>query len=189
MFELNVITPVSRPQLLPRIEKDLRERFSRIRPVWYCVFDSGIYVPPLPVRDISVGFWGSTHVPNSFGGPARNRMLDIIKDGWVYFLDDDNTIHPSFEEAFLEAIKSYPRADWFIFNQVRADGTLYLPATETPKVNHVDTGQCVLRRERIGNLRFNSEVYYADGLFYETLALSGPPVAISKDATYYNALR
>ncbi|MFX6023705.1 hypothetical protein ABTF26_21955, partial [Acinetobacter baumannii] len=28
------------------------------------------------------------------GAPQRNRALNLIKDGWVYILDDDNKLHP-----------------------------------------------------------------------------------------------
>ncbi len=189
MLELNIVTPVSRPYFLPYIEQDFIKHFKEIRPTWYCIFDVGFRVAPLPIKPINVGCWESNIRPNGYGGGARNIALDKIKEGWIFFLDDDNTIHPDFESVFLGALKDYPDGEWFVFEQVLPDGRTYLKATDKPRIGRIDMGQCVVKRQAIGNLRMAIDRYDADGYFYEALAKTVKPIAIPKPAVFYNALR
>jgi glycosyltransferase involved in cell wall biosynthesis len=120
---------------------------------------------------------------------ARNWAIERIEGGWVYFLDDDNLIHPEFEAAFHEARRLHPKAGWFIFDQVDAEGTLLRRATCPPTVGHVDLGQAVIRRDVLCGFRFREDRYDADGDLFERLAVAVPPVCVNRQATYYNALR
>jgi len=187
-MELNIITPVSRPENIGIISENLLTVCKEIKPIWYCCFDKGVPLPKKP-ENITFGFWGNARKKSFFGNSSKNQMLEMFESGWVYFLDDDNLLHPDFEKCFLEAVEQYPSYHWFIFDQIRKDGSLYLEATSRPSINHVDTGQCVVRREAIGILRFKENEYAADGILYTKLLAKEIPIAIRKTATYYNALR
>lgn len=189
-LELHIITPVSRPYFLPEVARSIKSAFHEIQPIWYCSFDNGIAIPdPLPEDGWRLGYWGPTKGKGIYGNNCRNTVLDMFSSGWIYFLDDDNLIHPRLESVFLAALQQYPQAQWFVFHQVLLDGRFYLRATDQPRFGHIDTGQCVLRRELIGEDRFQLDEYAADGLLYTRLSEKCRPVAIPEIATYYNALR
>lgn len=186
---LHIITPITRPHNLNHIYESLQSGLRTSRWCWWCVFDMDPPRPPLAWQNIA--YWGRPEVPSGrVGHPQRNWALDQIKDGWVYFLDDDNLLHPYFEKAWLEAMKRHPKSKWFLFLQVRRSGEVYLLPTEKPTVGKVDTGQGVIARDAIGNWRFPFPWnYWADGEFFEFLARSVMPTCVDVPATYYNALR
>src|ERR1700722_16799221 len=89
------------------------------------------------------------------GAPQKNLCLEVIKEGWVYFLDDDNLVPPNFEETLLKAIKDHPLALAFIFNQTLRDGTPRLRATDwRGQFGTIDCGQFVIKSVAIGPTRF-----------------------------------
>lgn len=185
---------MTRVENLPKIAVDLVNHLDELDWKWYCVFDYGIKIPPRNIVDLvkdNIAFWDTTRHAGHWGSGCRNTALDEIQDDdtWIYFLDDDNTIHHGFQYAFQHALDQNPDAVWFIFNQLRKDGTIYLFATDRPRVNYVDTGQCVLKRWIIRDLRFDLNKYEADGIFYQTLAKEFKPIAIHESVTYYNFLR
>lgn len=195
-MDLHVITPVSRPENLPAIGYSLRTGFATIAWTWWVVFDRAIpKLPPRP-RDIPIAFWDFGPESHAIGGYSlRNHALEKIYSGWLYFLDDDNLIHPHLEMTFLFASRSYREGQWFIFRQLRPDGTIYLRPRCPPRVNAVDIGQCVLRRdlvtptgEPVPPWRFGCH-RAADGVFFERLGQIIPAVCLDVEATYYNALR
>jgi hypothetical protein len=146
---LHVITPVSRPENLPLLAQSLRGLLS-IPWRWWVVFDRAVAnLPPQP-PDLPVAYWDYGQESHSVAGYSlRNECLERINSGWVYFLDDDNLIYPHFEIVFLLARRSFPQGQWFIFRQVRRDGSIYLRPQCPPQVNAVDIGQCVLRRDLV----------------------------------------
>ncbi|GIW59045.1 MAG: hypothetical protein KatS3mg087_0111 [Patescibacteria group bacterium] len=186
-LELHIITPVSRPHLLPQIADSIREGFKQIKPVWYCCFDKNIPIVDKPLG-INIAYWDAVKESGCWGYNCRNQILNLFKSGWVYFLDDDNLIHPNMEEVFLRALEAYPECRWFVFRQIRSSGDIYLYETDQPRLGTIDMGQCILDRELIGGLQFENK-YAADGVFYEQLAQRYKPIAISEAAVYYNALR
>jgi hypothetical protein len=137
-----------------------------------------------------VVFWGpGPERIGAVGYPQRNWALDNIGTGWIYFLDDDNLLHPSFERAWNESSLLYPDAEWFIFRQVRGNGDVYLKATCPPAVGLIDVGQVIIKREVFASHRFEEDRYDADGRLFQCLAVHTPPRCIDVEATYYNALR
>lgn len=137
MLNLHIITPVSRPQNLDKIAKTLLP----IQPAcWHCGVDPRrverlpklAFQPPFTV-DLFMG-----QNPGEWGNGLRNEALDRIPadaDAWIYFLDDDNGMHPQFRQIAEEALQRYPDARWLIFRQIFRDGRLYLPATVKPIPN------------------------------------------------------
>lgn len=187
---LHLITPISRPHNLPRIYDSIRRGLTRSLYAWWCIFDPRAPLVPLPRDWRGIVYWGpGPNRPGSAGYPQRNWALEHICTGWVYFLDDDNLIHPALEKTFQQALDQHPRADWFLFRQIRPDGTLYLAPHCPPRVGLVDIGQGIIRREAIAAARFEEDRYDADGRLFESLAPSITVYCIDQVATYYNALR
>lgn len=187
---LHIVTPVSRPDNLPRLYRSIRLGFRHTLPAWWVIFDPQVPSPPLPTDWRHIGFWGvGPGHRGAVGYPQRNWALDQIGSGWVYFLDDDNLIHPNLEKAWSEALLACPGRAWYIFRQVRADGSLYLAPHCPPRVGAIDVGQVLIRREALGTWRFEEHRYDADGRLLEAFAAIIPPVCWDAAATYYNALR
>jgi hypothetical protein len=59
------------------------------------------------------------------------------------------------------------------------------------RVQKIDMGQVAIRREVIGDTRFELGIYEADGIFIETVYNRDPArwEFLHKPLTYYNALR
>ena len=106
---LNIITAVSRELNLYYIEYELR-KIKNLDIRWYLVFD-GISMTSLKIpKDIKY-YHAEISNPkkrDSSGAVQKNIALSKITEGWIYALDDDNSIHPNFEKEFLNAIKKYP---------------------------------------------------------------------------------
>lgn len=185
-MKLHIITPVSRPWNLVAIGQSIAERIKRMEVYWHCAIDKGCKAtkPDFPFLTTFV------EGPKSFfGNQLRNLLLDLVQDGWVYFLDDDNVLHENFENAAFHAVECNPDANWFCFIQVRRDGRVYLNPTDSPQVGNIDMGQVVIRRSFINNFRFPENSYAADGELFILLSKFEKPVIIREIATYYNYLR
>jgi len=182
---LTVVTPCSRPENLPALEASLTPGAAWFDIAWMVLSDHGQY-------------------PESVAGHAqRNRALDRIMDGWVYFLDDDNLMHPALFERLYRRITRIPswylrgygsvgetgRARGYIFSQELGAGQR-VAAPENVTVNRIDTAQFLLWRGLIGDLRFAEDRYEADGIFIETLYSQSPQSFefIEEPLCYYNRL-
>lgn len=122
------------------------------------------------------------NTPNVSGGSPRQEALNMIKDGFVYFLDDDNIIHPNFWNIFTKATLD----KFYTFNcMVLVNGkSLY---GDKCKVGTIDTSQFLVPRKIIGNTIWQN-VYTADGLFIEEIYKnhSDKHCYVNEIAAYYN---
>lgn len=121
------------------------------------------------------------------GHKKRNTFLFHCKEGYVYFLDDDNLIHP---ELFKNLVGKLDGTS-IIMDQYNADDTLRLSHTNPIEVGKVDVGNVLINRKDIGDLRFEADKYEADGILYnEIFVKRGVPIKRDSEAkTYYNKLR
>jgi hypothetical protein len=123
------------------------------------------------------GYWGS---------PLRNEFLDLYEDSftendWVYFLDDDNVLHPKFIQQ-LESLL-YLNAGIVTWGQ---EGRLR--PTNEPRIGNIDTASFMFRPSQIKGLRFNN-TYEADGTFANAAAGLTDLICVEAYLCYYNALR
>ncbi len=196
-FELNIITPCSRPENLPGIHEALIPLVGKIH--WYIIYDmlkidsrKGVYVPKVPWATVHA----TTDAKSRFGNAQRNLALDLIKDGWVWFCDDDNIPTMRFMDDIEDVVREHPETDGIVCRQIYKGGVMRLSAArENMVVNRVDGAQVVVKRELIGDARFELDRYEADGIFIQKVyeadldrkwwfaGEGGSPVV------YYNALR
>ncbi|MCA9053321.1 MAG: hypothetical protein KDA75_05765 [Planctomycetaceae bacterium] len=186
---LNVVTAVSRPANLATIQQHLIERLPSFDVRWHCVAD--INKCRLRPGGLECHFWGESPVADRAGGAQKNLALGEIASGWVYFLDDDNTIHPRFDAALQEEIKLHPDAMGFVFGQASASGqTLRVAAARNVKMGAIDIGQLILRRIAIDAHRFLLDVRASDWhLFEKVWGMHRERIHFSSVATFYNRLR
>lgn len=197
MIILNIVTAVSRPHNIKLIAHNIRSVITQCEVRWYLIFDSRKVEEFVPEDCYYYDF-----IPGDISGaPQKNKALDLINDGWVYFLDDDNLMHKEFESYFLEKIKikrSIYKNDikqqgdiqCVVFNQLLADGSLRAGVNQK-NGSSVDCGQFVVNREIIGNQRFNLDFYASDGVFFKEIYNRHKEKIIFVDEpfTYYNAIK
>ncbi len=185
---LNIVTAVSRPENLRFIQRHLTERLPSFEVRWYCVVDTN-HGPVLP-EDLTCHWNGSSSQRDRAGGAHRNVALDQITDGWVYFLDDDNTIHPQLDHALTSAIAAAPDFVGHVFGQADGAGRpIRQPTADTIRCGRVDLGQFALSRDAIGATRFPADIYHSDWLFFEPIWREHRRrIGFGPTATFYNAL-
>lgn len=154
---LAVVTPCSRPENLELVKQSLD--FSRVD-AWHVIYDTRN--SPFVRR-----FEGHPQIIESqcaaegvAGHQIRNQFLESLTDDsntLVYFLDDDNTVHPAFWSLPLG------RSGLWTFDMQYADGAVL--RGDTPVVNHIDTAQFVFSSDIVKGARFDERAYNADGMF------------------------
>lgn len=181
---LNIITPVSRPDNLPRIRQSILTAINRCQDwqvKWYVVFDA-VEINPLPLENapnLEIVKLASPSVVNGTqvsvsGNAQRNLALDQAKDGWVYFLDDDTVFHPDLLKHVGPVCSLNPGAN-IIVSQSFNDGSYRMVAApENVRLSKIDSGQALLTRDFIGTKRWQLMRYEADGVFLCELYQSAP---------------
>ena len=178
---LNIITPCSRPENLKTIEDSINIPQSNFR--WIIVFDGScipkdVYIPK------NCEAYSVQDNRSVSGNAQRNFALDIIKDGWVYFQDDDTTLHPDLWDNIKDS-----SADFISFRQNYKDGTYRLDG-ETIIVGHIDSHNFISQMSIIKDNRWIIDGLWADGVFAQTVyGLSNSSVKIPKVLSVYNSLR
>lgn len=178
---INIITPCSRPSNLKLIEDSINIPKENYR--WIIVFDSesvpnDIYVPKY-CEICSIKDHNST-----VGNSQRNYGMDLVKDGYVYFLDDDTTIHPELWENIKDL-----NDDFIHYGQSFINGTVRLNGNNVSLYN-IDTNCFVVKYDICKNIRWIIGKYTADGIFAEECYKNSKTKKfINKILSYYNTLR
>ena len=179
MHKLNIITPCTRPQNLEKISKSIK--IPRENYCWIVVFDSETIPKEIPDNCEA---YAIKVKKSAMGNGQRNYALEMIKDGHVYFNDDDTTVHPD----LWNQVKNLS-ADIITFSQANKDGSIRLMGNLI-RNNHVDSHNFIVNRKIIGELRWILNRYDADGIFIEECAKQTKDIKfIPKILSIYNALR
>jgi hypothetical protein len=123
-----------------------------------------------------------------YGHSYRNQAVANIEErenAWVYFLDDDNILHPEFTKL-INVVR--PDDEVVFFTQVWKSGEIRLEPDHLG-VGGVDTAMMLVRSDIIKKHLWNEEEYTADGLMAETLASNHNSRRIHEPYCFYNYLR
>lgn len=180
-----IITPCSRPENLFLLKDSIKVKHT----TWYIVYDSDTPIQTFKheLNIIELNIKGGM-----YGNKQRNLALDTILNNniqdFIYFLDDDNVIHPEFETTF-EYLYSIPTSitnlitfDQETLNGIRKGNILIR--------NNIDTAQFIAHTKLISNTRWDETLYNADGKFIEDLIEKAEcnPTYIPNILSYYNRL-
>jgi len=178
---LNIITPNIRSIYLTAAYNSIKPFVKDDNIRWYIVNDFQHNFLKQKDRENNEEFyrewlkesWVSVyyHEDHCWGHPQRNFALDLITDGWVLFLDDDNIMHSEFYPEFAHFMDN-PDLDAMIFKLANANGIIEAKP-ENIGVGTIDIVQYVLKRSYIGDNRL-SPPYCADGLFIHNLYHNDP---------------
>jgi hypothetical protein len=181
---LSIITPCSRPQNLSRIWPSIPQGSQ-----WLIVRDAADdtevpgelkSAPGVEVHCLAGG--------GRWGNAQRNLGLSLADRDYVYFLDDDNVMHPALPALLAEHAES---RRILVVNQHFKDGRLRLKAGPPVRVGRIDPAQVLLPRVYATKYRWRRTLYIADGLYLSELyrAFQDQFLFLDVDASYYNYLR
>jgi hypothetical protein len=178
---INIITPSIRPENLHKISESINIPRENYR--WIVVFDLPVQ-PPIELIPENCEFYLHQDSESRFGNCQRNFALDLITDGYVYLNDDDTTIHPD----LWDNIKNI-KCDFISFIQIDTKGKLRLLGNKIV-VGKIDSHNFLVKRNVVGNIRFNKKEYFADGIFANICyAVANNKCWIDKKLSIYNTLR
>jgi hypothetical protein len=181
-----IITPCSRPENLGRLFDSID---FTITYKWVIVYDGN------KLSDVDFQFESHPKIievvskrEGKWGNPMRNEALDICQtfgiNHYVYFLDDDNVIHPN-----LWRIIKRINCVFVTFDMTYSNGKVL--SGRTPRVGKIDTSMFIVKLKSIGSRRWSLDEYHADGLFIEGLyeELKDGWEYLPVIGSYYNRLR
>lgn len=179
MEKFSIVTPCLRVENLELVKGSID--FQKVH-AWYIVYDCR----KVPFKK---HFEGDPKIielectdEGCAGHPNRNVALEIIKDGLVYFLDDDNIIHPDFWNTEFKLGKVYT------FNQLRNKRNGEVLSGRNPRPGSIDTAQCVFDASLLKGRRFKADAYDADGILIRELCTGSDWEFIDRVLCYYNYL-
>lgn len=180
-MSLAIITACTRPENLARIGQDMT---GDVR--WIVVMDCESDVP---IDGVNILRYAGTPKSRAGGQHAKNfgleRALNDPSITHVYFLDDDNVLHPDFLPTILPLVAE-SETELIVFAQDLGDATWIRPPVI--KVGSLDQAQYVVRVSAIKKLRI-PETYTGDGEFAVMLKERGCTVGkIDRPLAYYNRL-
>lgn len=185
---INIITACSRPENLQALYESLQGLTCK----WYIILDD------CKEFNLSTHFNSTVKLivkqskkKGKWAGSLKNEALEMISFGWVYVLDDDNILHPAFKNLIWHYIDVYHYKDAFVFNLLLPDGKLMIANYSSIKVYHINQAQFILKRELIGETRYDLDKYEDDGLFIEYIYEHNPDkfMCINEIMSYHNKLR
>jgi hypothetical protein len=174
---LYIVTPCSRPHNLVRVGRNIPAYAT-----WVVMMDSSTNYKE--ATGASVTHYSTR--TGDMGNPLRNEFLELYADSftpedWVYYLDDDNILHPKFIE------------EWNNLNGLDCSIVTWgqigrLRPTDQPQVGNIDTACYMFKPHDLPNLRFEMS-YEADGIFASEAARLGTLICVEQYLCYYNALK
>jgi len=147
---VSIITACSRPQNLMEIYGSIE--FQKVDK-WYIIYDTS------KCRTYDFIFASDTHAKKiveltcdqeGFAGhPQINMALDLIEDGFVYIMDDDNIFHPT----FWTLLPTLDKDSVYTWDQNRIQEKRILKGGQIEE-EKIDTSQFIVPRDLIGNTRW-----------------------------------
>lgn len=161
--KITIITPSVRPENLHILNNSILWDYVH---EWIIVYDGKkIKENPLLFSSDKISEYVYTGEGIS-GNSQRNYALDHVKNKntYIYFLDDDNIIHPELYSIVntLEDNKIYT------FNQERPSDVFPFTSCllgNRVEVFHIDSAMFLIDYNLCKDVRWNPNFYYSDGLF------------------------
>lgn len=197
---LHIITPSCRPQNLPAVKDSLR--FEHVKQ-WTIVYD-GARVPPsmshqFP-RDGKIREYIHSS-PGISGNPQRNFALDQLGDiaqakgTYLYFLDDDNQIHP----GLYDLLPLLDDGCIYTFNQSRREEIKhsqivhgeYCLTGNRPEPDFIDSAMALMDAAAVADIRWDVHKYNADGFYIRDCAkaVNHHHIWVNNTLCHYNNIK
>jgi hypothetical protein len=181
---LTIITPCCRPENLSKLYASIA---FHLIDKWIIVYDTShnrtytkSFVGHPKILEVECDHVGVV------GHPQRNYGMDLVTDGFIYFLDDDNIIHHNFWSIVEMLDPEY----FYTFDQLRNRQTSWILPGHEIALMKIDTAMFLFHRCHVKTIRWQTDRYDADGRFIcEILAENpGKHIYIKQIGCYYNYL-
>jgi len=178
---LSIITPCYRQELIPFIYDCIM--FDKIHK-WIIVYDTSnnrtyekIYKEHPKILEVECSD------PGTWGNAQRNYGMSLVEDGFIYFLDDDNIIHPNFWNIIEILHNDY----FFTFDQMRDYHNKIFYGNRI-EVKFIDTAMFIIHKQHIQDIKWRTDEYGADGFFICDILNRNPNshIYINIIGCYYN---
>ena len=183
---ITFITPCSRPAYLPTIRANITSQFEDF--TWIIVYDSDTV--PNTFEDERILQYAITSKVSVSGNAQRNFGLDIVRDqftdSYVYFLDDDNILHPSFRSVYDNITHEVTA-----FSSEKRDGSRFMTVESKNafQSQSIDTANVILSARIAIRYNWILSLYGADGYYFANFR-DNPSIAFVPGVhAYYNYLR
>jgi hypothetical protein len=145
--KLTIITPCSRIHNLPALYESIE--FDKINK-WIIVYDTTVnsFCPSFLSHTQIIEVDCKSSLNGVVGNTQRNYGLSLVEDdNYIYFLDDDNIIHPNFWKHVL------------LGNRI--------------EINYIDTAMYIIHKNMIEDIKWQEDLYAADGKFITDVYSTG----------------
>ena len=188
--QLYIITPVSRFKL----KEDLARLAVSIHfdciVSWVLVYDTSVQndlEPQFTDNPQVIEVYYHSKEEADWGNTQRNKGMEKVTQGLLYFLDDDNLMHPH----FWEILSNISLGHFTTFDQIRMDDNppRVLTGNEV-RIGSTDTSMFTVDRALVADTKWNATGVSADGVFAEEIVRKHPDrhVYIPGVAAYHNGL-
>jgi hypothetical protein len=187
--KITIITPSYRIQNLSKIEKTID--FDYVDE-WIIVYD-GSKISEIPsIFNDSINKNKIKEFINNdkgiSGNPQRNYGLSKVsnKNTLLYFLDDDNIIHPDLYDILKNIDKKY----LYTFNQINLNSSNYLLKGNKIESGAIDTAMVLIPFKYCKDVRWKIDEYGADYYYIKECirVCKNSYIYINKIASYYNMM-
>jgi glycosyltransferase involved in cell wall biosynthesis len=188
-IRVTIITPSIRLHHLQKLKESIRFEYIH---EWIIVYDgSKIENNPQLFKDenkITEYLYKGTGIN---GNAQRNYALDHVKhtDTYLYYLDDDNIIHP---DLYL-LLDELQEQKFYTFNQSRPKDVFpfkELLTGDNVSVKNIDTAMVLIDFRLCRDIRWEKDRYDADGVYIAECFRSNKDnwIYIDKTLAYYNKI-
>jgi glycosyltransferase involved in cell wall biosynthesis len=187
--KITIITPCIRPDNLIKIKESINFKYVN---EWIIVYD-GNHISTIPdtieknskIKEYIYKGEGIS------GNPQRNFALELIEtfDTYLYFLDDDNIIHPELY-GLLDRIEN---GKMYSFDQSRPKNVYpykTLLRGDNIEIFHIDTAMFLIDFNLCKDIRWIPDKYNADGHYIKECYEANKDnwIYVNKTMSYYNKL-
>ena len=198
MIKFHIVTRCTRLRDLQTVQASINIH-QNINKTWHIIFDNAA----LSTLEVSLlKNLQDTGAKLYFSKGGRETMLfpeacDIVRtfeQGYIFFLDDDNTLHPKYFKRLSETIQENPDKKIIVTEQL-VDGKDFTGLKIRPigpeytRVQHIDTAQMTIHTSVFDRYSIGKN-YTADGEFAEEVFKEHPEwfYFLPEVLSYYNRL-
>jgi len=201
----NIVTPCTRIHNLSEIFHSIKKgsNHPNLAVNWFISFDCSVVKPTTNIKKIinyQLSWPNNIEIHTLYvinrksvsGNAQRNEALDYIQEGFVYFLDDDNILHPKLVTTLLK-LNAEKGSDIGLLHQQYVGNYTKVRTINnfSIKTGGIDIAQICVPSFWIKKLKWNLCSYNADGDFICTLYRNHSDRFIfeNQPLAYYNKLQ
>ena len=177
--KITLITPCSRPENIPVILESINFEYIH---EWIIVYDGMKVNGLLHLENPKIKEYIFTDPESIKGTSQRNFAMNLVNDGYIYFLDDDNIVHPKLY-ILLHFIKD---GHFYTYNQQRQRKILLGNKLKEYKI---DTAMLLIDISLTKNILWENNLTH-DGEYISKIYKIHPEkwIWINSILSYYNKL-